>query len=161
MVSAGLLVLRLVLAAVLIAHGGHVLFGLGAGGGLGPGGLDQAAARFTTAGLQPGFVIAVIAGIVQFAAGLLIGLGLLMRWATVASAALLGLIMWKEQAMWGWFLNWTGDPTRGHGMEWSLMMIGALACLTLTGAGDWSFDGSRSRQAAARAAGRARLRGRG
>jgi putative oxidoreductase len=161
MTSAGLLVLRLVLAVVLVAHGGHVLFGLGAGGGLGQGGLEVAAARFARAGLEPGFVIAVIAGLVQFAGGVLIGLGLLVRWAAVAVSALLGLIMWRGHAPWGWFLNWTVDPTRGHGMEWSLLLIGALACLALTGPGDWSFDGSRSRQRAARAAGRARLRGHG
>ena len=161
MTSAGLLVLRLVLAVVLVAHGGHVLFGLGAGGGLGPGGLDQAAARFGRAGLEPGFPIAVIVGLAQFAGGILIAMGLLVRWASVAVAALIGLVMWKEQAPWGWFLNWTGDPTRGHGMEWSLMMIGLLAALALAGPGDWSFDGSRSRKAASRAAGRARLRGHG
>jgi putative oxidoreductase len=161
MTSAGLLVLRLVLAAALVAHGGHVLFGLGAGGGLGPGGLEIATARFARAGLEPGFAFAVIVGLAQFAAGLLIGIGLLVRWAAVAAAATLGLVMWKEQALWGWFLNWTGDPTRGHGMEWSLIVIGCLLCLTLTGPGDWSFDGKRSRQAASRAAGRARLRGHG
>ena len=161
MTSAGLLVLRLVLAAVLVVHGGHVLFGLGAGGGLGPGGLELAAARLARAGLEPGFPIAVIVGLVQFVGGILIAIGLLMRSAAIAAAALIGLVMWKEQAPWGWFLNWTGDPTRGHGMEWSLLMIGALAALALAGAGDWSFDGQRSRKAASRAAGRARLRGHG
>lgn len=159
MTAAGLLVLRLTLAFVLVSHGGHVLFGLGSGGGLGVGGLDQAAARYTASGLQPGFLVAALVGLVQFAGGLLISLGLLTRWASAAAIGLLGVIMWKEQAPWGVFLNWVLDPTRGHGMEWSIILMGALACLVLTGAGDWSIDGSRSRKAASRAAGRARVRG--
>lgn len=161
MVAAGLLVLRLTLAFVLVSHGGHILFGLGAGGGLGQGGLDQAAARFTTAGLTPGFAIAVIAGLVQFAGGLLVAAGWLTRWASAAAAGVLAILMWKMHAPWGFYINWIGDPTRGHGTEYSIVLIGALACLLLAGAGDWSIDGRRESTAASRAAGRARLRGRG
>jgi putative oxidoreductase len=156
--AAGLLVLRAMLAFVLVSHGGHVLFGLAAGGGLGPGGLDQAAARFSAAGLEPGFLVAVIVGVVQFAGGLLIAAGFMVRWATVATMALISILLWKLEAQWGFYINWLGDPTRGHGTEFSLLMIGALACLLLTGPGDWSLDGRRATYAASRAAGRARLR---
>ena len=157
MANAGLFVLRVTLAFVLVSHGGHILFGLAAGGGLGAGGIDQAAARFTAAGLEPGHLIAGIVGVVQFAGGLLIGLGLLSRWAALAAAALQAILIWKVQAQWGFYLNWTGDATRGHGMEFSIVIIGALACLFLTGPGEWSLDGRRQHSAARRAAGRARL----
>lgn len=156
--AAGLLVLRAMLAFVLISHGGHVLFGIGAGGGLGPGGLDHASARFAAAGLEPGYLVAIIVGIVQFAGGLMIGIGFMVRWAAVATMAILSILLWKIEAQWGFYINWTGDPTRGHGTEFSLLLIGALACLLLTGAGDWSLDGRRATYAASRAAGRARLR---
>jgi uncharacterized membrane protein YphA (DoxX/SURF4 family) len=43
-------------------------------------------------------------------------------------------------------------------MEFSILMIGALTALALSGAGDWSIDGRRATTAATRAAGRARLR---
>jgi uncharacterized membrane protein YphA (DoxX/SURF4 family) len=69
-------------------------------------------------------------------------------------------MLFRDSARWGFFLNWRLDPTRGHGMEFSLLLIGGLACLCVTGAGRWSIDGVRSRSAAARAAGRARLRAR-
>ena len=160
MANAGLFVLRVTLAFVLVSHGGHILFGLAAGGGLGAGGIDQAAARFTAAGLEPGHLIAGIVGVVQFAGGLLIGLGLLSRWAALAAAALQAILIWKVQAQWGFYLNWTGDATRGHGMEFSILIIGALACLCLAGPGEWSLDGRRQHSAARRAAGRARLRNR-
>lgn len=158
MAAAGLFVLRVTLAFVLVSHGGHILFGLGAGGGLGPGGIDQAAARFEAAGLQPGHLIAGIVGVVQFVGGLLIGLGLLTRWAALATIGLQVILIWKVQAQWGFYMNWTGDVTRGHGIEFSILLIGGLAGLFLTGPGEWSLDGRREHSAARRAAGRARLR---
>ena len=158
MTAAGLLVLRAALAFVLVSHGGHVLFGIGAGGGLGAGGLQQTADHYTKAGLQPGMLVAVIVGVVQFVSGILIAFGLLARWAAVSTIALLSILIWKEQAQWGMYLNWIQDPTRGHGMEFSIVIIAALVCLFLTGPGAWSFDGKRAGRAAAQAAGRARLR---
>ena len=158
MAAAGLLILRVTLAFVLVSHGGHILFGLGAGGGLGPGGIDQAAARFAAAGFEPGHLIAGIVGVVQFVGGLLIGMGLLCRWASLAVIGLQSILIWKIEARWGFYLNWTGDVTRGHGIEFSVLLIGCLACLFLIGPGEWSFDGRRAHSAATRAAGRARLR---
>jgi putative oxidoreductase len=153
-----LLILRLTLAFVLVSHGGHILFGLGAGGGLGRGGLSHSAALYTAAGLNPGNLVAAIVGIVEFAGGLLIGIGALTRYACVAAIGIVGVLMWKIQLQWGFFLNWTNDVTRGHGMEFSIVLMGMLACLILTGPGDFSLDGRRASSAARRAAGRARLR---
>jgi len=158
MTAAGLLVLRLVVAVVLLAHGSHQFFGMFGGPGVGPGGLTTTAARFSTLGLEPGYPLAVMAGTVQLAAGGLILIGLLTRWASIASALYLGIMIWKDQWRWGFFANWMIDPERGHGVEISVMLVGALMCLALAGAGDWSIDGWRARVAAARASGRARLR---
>ncbi len=156
--AAGLLVLRLVVAVVLLAHGSHQVFGMFGGPGVGPGGLTTTAARFSTLGLEPGYPLAVMAGTVQLAAGGLMVIGLLTRWASIASALYLGIMIWKDQWRWGFFANWMIDPQRGHGVEISVMLVGALMCLALAGAGDWSIDGWRARVAAARASGRARLR---
>ena len=156
--AAGLLVLRLVVAVVLLAHGSHQVFGMFGGPGVGPGGLTTTAARFSTLGLEPGYPLAVMAGTIQLAAGGLMVIGLLTRWASIASALYLGIMIWKDQWRWGFFANWMIDPQRGHGVEISVMLVGALMCLALAGAGDWSIDGWRARVAAARASGRARLR---
>ena len=160
MAAAGLLTLRLTLAFVLVSHGGHILFGIGAGGGLGPGGPDVAAAAFSRAGLEPGMLLAVLVGSVQFAAGLLILIGFMARWASAAAIGVQAILLWKTQAQWGLYINWVGDSTRGHGMEFSIAIIGALLCVFLAGSGDWSFDGRRANRAQSRAASRARLRGR-
>jgi putative oxidoreductase len=161
MAAAGLFVLRLALAFVLVSHGGHVLFGLGAGGGLGPGGLGTAAEHYTKAGLEPGMLMAIIVGVVQLVAGVLVGLGLMSRWASLAAACLTAMLLWKEQAPWGLYINWVNDPTRGNGIEFSLVLIAALVCIFLIGPGEWSFDGRRAYSVQSRAAGRARLRYRG
>ncbi len=158
MTAAGLLVLRLSVAVVLGAHGAHELFGMFAGPAVGPGGLSTTALRFSAAGLEPGFVLAVLGGAVQFVAGLLISIGLLTRWAGVAVLIYLGLVIWKLQLPWGFFANWMMMPSRGHGIELSFVLAGALVCLVLAGAGDWSMDGRRASAAAARASGRARAR---
>src|SRR5262245_44961768 len=135
-----------------------MLFGFGAGGGLGQGGLSHSAALYTAAGLNPGNLIAAIVGIVQFAGGLLIGLGLLTRYASIAALGIVGVVMWKVQAKWGFFLNWTNDVTRGNGTEFSIVLIGMLACLILTGPGDFSLDGRRANRSERHAAARARIR---
>jgi putative oxidoreductase len=160
MIAAGLVVLRLTVAIALVAHGAHQLFGTFGGPGSGPGGLSTTARQFSALGLDPGFPLAVLAGVIQLAGGLFISIGFLTRWAALAAMAYLAIVVWKDQARWGYFINWVFDPTRGHGTEYSLMFMGALLCLVLAGAGEFSIDGWRAQSAAARASGRARLRSR-
>ena len=159
MAGLGLVVIRVVLAVVLVAHGSNILFGVWGGPGIGPGGLENTASQYAAFGLHPEFVLAVLAGVTQLVSGLLLGLGFLTRWASLALLAYLGIGVWKEHLQWGFFLNWIGTPGRGHGIEYSLILAGVLLGLMLTGGGDWSIDGRRATSHAARAAGRARLRG--
>ena len=161
MSSVGLLLLRLGIAAVSVAHGAHMMFGMFGGpeSGAGPGGLSQTADRFTTIGL-PGFSLAVVVAVTQLAGGLLIGVGYLTRVAGAALAAVTAMVAWKFQWPYGFFMNWVGEPTRGQGIEFSILLFVGFVCLALTGPGDWSFDGQRARQQKYAAAGRARLRGR-
>jgi uncharacterized membrane protein YphA (DoxX/SURF4 family) len=55
-------------------------------------------------------------------------------------------------------MNWTNDPVRGHGIEYDLVLAGALLCLLLAGAGEMSLDGSRLRRSGRMASARDRLR---
>jgi putative oxidoreductase len=163
MTGLGLLVLRLCVAAVCVMHGAHKLFGFGGGvgTGVGPGGLNDTAQHFSQIGLNPGFLLAVIAGLTQFAGGLLLGVGFLTRWAAAALGVYFLVGIWKEHSPWGFFLNWTHTPTLGHGYEYAFVMLAALVCLALAGGGEWSLDGRRAKSAESLAAGRARLRGHG
>jgi putative oxidoreductase len=159
MPALGLLLLRLAVAGLAIAHGAHTLFGTGGGlgTGIGEGGLDAVAARFTTLGL-PGFPLAVLVGLTQFVGGLLLVGGYLTRWSATALALVTLLLAWKSHFAWGFFMNWLGEPGRGHGVEFALLLIAACICLALTGGGDWSLDARRARRDSYLAAGRARLR---
>jgi putative oxidoreductase len=158
MAAVGLLVLRLTLAVVLFAHGAHTLFGMWAGPGVGPGGLSNAAVRLTNLGLEPGFPIAALTGFIQVAGALLLGLGWLTRWAAAAVLLRVLIDVWIIYRPAGFFLNWTNDPMRGHGMEYAVLIAAALLCLLLTGAGDISFDSRRARRLGKRASERERLR---
>ena len=155
----GLVVLRLVLAVVFVAHGTNILFGSWAGPGIGTGGLEATAQQYAALGLRPEFLFAVLAGVTQLLGGLLLVIGLLTRYASVALLAFVGLGIWKEHLQWGFFLNWARHPQQGLGMEYAITLAGALICLAFVGGGDWSIDGQRQNTRAARAAGRARLRG--
>ena len=159
MTGLGLFVLRLVLAVVFVAHGANVLFGAWPGPGVGPGGLHAAAAEYASLGLHPELLMALLAGLVQLVGGVLLAFGLLTRSASLALLAYVGLGIWVEHVQWGFFLNWVRNPQQGLGMEYSITLAGALLCLIFVGGGDWSLDGRRVHSKAARAAGRARLRG--
>ena len=158
MTALGLAAVRLTLSAVFVMHGAHMLFGFWGGPSVGPGGLTATAEQLQKAGIEPGFLMALLGGLIQFGGGLLIGAGLLTRYAAAAVLIYVLLMAWKQHLMWGFFLNWMNDATRGQGIEFSIVLAGGLVCLLLTGGGDLSLDGLRANRAESRAAGRARLR---
>ena len=158
MAGLGLLVLRLAVATVLVAHGSHTLFGLWGGPGIGPGGLSSEAVRLANLGLEPGFLIALLTGIIHLAGGALVGAGWLTRWAAAAALGRVLIDVWVLHLASGFFLNWTNDPLRGHGIEYGLVLSGALLCLLFTGAGEYSWDGWRARKSGRLASQRERLR---
>jgi putative oxidoreductase len=159
MAGLGLLVLRLVLAVVFVAHGANILFGAWGGPGVGPGGLQATAEQYKAFGLHQEFSLAILAGVIQFVGGLLIGAGWLTRAAAIAVLIYVGAGVWVAHLQWGFFLNWIRNPQQGLGIEYSVTLAGALLCLACIGGGDWSIDGQRYNSRASRAAGRARLRG--
>lgn len=158
MASAGLLVLRVALAFLLAAHAAHWLFGLFAGAALGPGGLTVTTTYFANAGMPAPFLFVLIAGTLLLAGSVLLFLGWFTRYVAPLLLVILFVDMSFDSARWGFFLNWTLDPARGHGSEYVFLQIAILTCLALTGAGEWSLDGYRARTYEARVAGRARIR---
>ena len=155
----GLAVLRLALATVYIAHGANILFGLWAGPGIGAGGLDLTTQTYAANGIAPAFPMAVLAGVIEFAGGILLAIGWFTRFVAPLLAMVMAVAIWKMQWAYGFFLNWVGAADRGQGFEYSLVLIAALICISLTGAGEWSLDGRREAAHASQQAGRARLRG--
>src|SRR3954453_16998194 len=92
----GLMLLRLVLAVVFVAHGANILFGAWAGPGVGPGGLEATAQQYAALGLHPEFLFAVLAGVTQLVGGLLLAIGLLTRVASAAVCIYVIVGLWKE-----------------------------------------------------------------
>ena len=98
-------------------------------------------AQFTTLGLSPGFLLAVLAGATQLAGGGLLLAGLLTRWAALALMIYCGIGIWADHGRWGFFLNWIVTPGRGHGVEYMVVLLGALTFVLLHGGGEWSMVG--------------------
>jgi putative oxidoreductase len=138
-------ILRLVVGAVFVAHGAQKLFGVWGGGGL-----TGTAAFFAQLGLEPAYPLAVAAATVEFGGGLLLIVGAYTLFASLALIVQMLVAIWTVHLANGFFLP--------NGYEFNLTLIGALACLALTGPGALSIDARRASHAAAAAAGRARLR---
>jgi putative oxidoreductase len=125
-----LLVLRLVLGGVFIAHGAQKLFGWFSGPGL-----KGTAGFFEQIGAKPGPVMALLAGLAEFGGGLLVLLGLLTPVGALAIIAVMIVAILRVHLANGFF-NSNG------GYEFNLTLIGIAVALIIAGAGSISLDGT-------------------
>lgn len=128
MVTAGLLILRLVLGLILAAHGAQKLFGWFEGPGL-----AGFAANLEQLGVRPGRYWAVVSAVVEFGGGLLVALGLLTPVAALFLAGDLLIAVLTIHLTRG-FWNHNG------GYEFPLALIGGFIALSLVGPGNFSLD---------------------
>lgn len=150
----GPLLLRMVVGAVFIAHGLPKLVPV-----FGQPGLDATTAWFESLGLRPAYLLAATTGIVETLGGTLLVLGAFTPLAAAALAVVMMVAIWTVHAPHGFFINWTLEPGMGHGVEFSVVLLAALASLLLTGPGSLSVDEWRRRDQEAARYGRQRLRG--
>ena len=141
--------LRLCVGAVFLAHGAQKLFGVWNGPGL-----AGTTAVLAGLGLTPPYPLAILLGLAELAGGGLLVLGGLTRWVALVLAIEMGVAIWKVNYLNGIFLNSASGP----GVEYRLVLTGALLCLMLTGPGALSVDEWRNSSAEAMRAGRARAR---
>ena len=141
--------LRLCVGAVFVAHGLQKLFGLWGGQGL-----DGTAAMLASWGLNPAQPLAILVGVGELGGGALLIIGLLTRWVALAMMVEVSVAVWKVNYLNGFFLTSSSGP----GVEYRLVVIGALLCLMLGGPGALSIDEWRNSSAEALRAGRARAR---
>lgn len=123
-----LLVLRLVLGGVFIAHGAQKLFGWFGGPGLG-----GTAGFFDQLGIKPGSTMALLAGLAEFGGGLLVLVGLLTPVAALAIIVVMITAIIKAHLANGFF-NTSG------GYEFNLTLIAVAVALLIAGAGAYSLD---------------------
>jgi len=122
------LALRFAGGAIFVAHGAQKLFG--AFGGYGLEGTGQ---FFDSVGLNPGYLMALLAGVVEFFGGLALILGLFVRPAAAALAFAMLVAVVAVHLSKGFFLD------KG-GYEYALAMLAVSVSLALSGGGRASLD---------------------
>ena len=130
MVDLGLLVLRLVLGAIFVAHGAQKLFG-----SFGGHGLKGTAAFFEQLGIRPARPMALLAGLAEFIGGILVAVGFLTPLAAVALISVMVVAVLAVHLKNGFFAE-------NGGYEFNLALAGMALTLLLAGAGALSLDGA-------------------
>jgi putative oxidoreductase len=122
------LALRIPLGIIFVAHGAQKLFGWF--GGYGLSGTGQ---WMESIGLEPGIVMAVLAGSSEFFGGLLLILGLLTRLTSAVLAFTMLVAIFVVHAGNGLFLT-------NNGYEFGLALLAGVVYLTFNGSGKASID---------------------
>lgn len=124
----GALALRIPVGIIFAAHGAQKLFGWFGGYGL-----EGTGHFFDSVGLQPGALMALLAGLAEFFGGLALVLGVLVRPAAASLAFAMLIAVFAVHWGKGFFMT-TG------GIEYALALFAASVSLLFTGAGRLSFD---------------------
>lgn len=122
-----IVIIRIALGWIFIAHGGQKLFGLWGGSGLGP-----FAQSLEGLGIPFPSIMALIAGSAEFFGGLMVLLGLYARWGALFIISVMAVavyaIHWKN----GLFLQ-------NHGYEYNAAVIAMCLSILFAGSGRWSI----------------------
>jgi putative oxidoreductase len=126
--AAGALALRIPVGIIFAAHGAQKLFGWFGGYGL-----EGTGQFFGSVGLNPGNLLALLAGLAEFFGGLALVAGLLVRPAAAALAFAMLVAIFAVH--WG-----KGFFAASGGYEFALALFAASLSLLFTGAGRFSVD---------------------
>ncbi len=128
--SAGIdtLPVRVAVGAIFAAHGAQKLFGWFGGYGL-----EGTAGWMASIGLEPGYLLATLAGSAEFFGGLLLILGLLVRPTAVVLALTMVVAIASVHLHNGLFIS-------NNGYEFALALLVIVLGLIVRGAGSLSVD---------------------
>ena len=124
----GSLALRLPIGIIFMAHGAQKLFGWFGGYGL-----DGTGQWMASIGLEPGYLMALLAGSGEFFGGLAILLGLLTRPAAAGLAFTMAVAIITVHLGNGLFMT-------NNGYEFGLALLSASVALVALGGGSLSLD---------------------
>lgn len=132
--SLALLMIRIPLGIIFIAHGSQKLLGAFGGQGL--------TATFSTFESQLGIppILTLLAIIAEFGGGIGVLCGFLTRLSAFGIASTMAVAIYKVHWAGGFFLNASCTPGRGQGFEYNLALLGLALALVFTGGGAWSVD---------------------
>lgn len=122
-------VLRIPVGLILAAHGAQKLFGWFGGYGL-----EGTGQWMASIGLEPGYLMALLAGSAEFFGGLALVLGLLTRPAALVSAFTMLVAIFAVHFSHGLFMD-------NNGYEYALTLFAATLALTIQGGGRFALDG--------------------
>lgn len=122
------LVLRVPIGMILAAHGSQKLFAWFGGHGL-----EGTGQWMASVGLNPGFLMALLAGSAEFFGGVALMLGLLTRLSAAVSAVTMAVALFWVHWGKGFFLA-------EHGIEYALALFAATSALVLMGGGRYALD---------------------
>lgn len=122
------LILRIPVGLTLAAHGAQKLFGWFGGYGL-----DGTGQYMASIGLEPGYLMALLAGSAEFFGGLALALGVLTRPAALVTAFTMLVAIFTVHIGNGLFM--TND-----GYEYALILFAVTAALAVQGAGRFALD---------------------
>lgn len=120
--------LRLPIGVILAAHGAQKLFGFFGGHGL-----EGTGQWMASIGLEPGYLMALLAGSAEFFGGLALILGLLTRPAAAVAAFTMLVAIFSVHIDNGLFVS-------NGGYEFGLSLLAATVALTIQGAGHFALD---------------------
>ena len=120
--------LRVPVGIILAAHGAQKLFGWFGGYGL-----EGTGQWMASIGLEPGYLMALLAGGAEFYGGLALVFGLLTRPAAAVSAFTMLVAIFSVHFEHGLFLT-------NNGYEYALALFAATVALTIQGAGSFAVD---------------------
>lgn len=126
--SWGPLALRLPVGIIFMAHGAQKLFGLFGGYGL-----EGTGQWMASIGLEPGYLMALLAGSGEFFGGLALLIGLLVRPAALVTAFTMVMAILTVHIGNGLFMS-------NNGYEFGLALLAATVSLAITGGGNLSAD---------------------
>jgi putative oxidoreductase len=122
--NVALTLLRVVVGAIFIAHGGQKLFVFG---------LDGVAGGFASMGVPMAGILGPFVAFVEFLGGIALVTGLLTRLASFGLASTMVVAILLVHVKQGFF-----NP---GGVEFPLSLLASTIALVLTGPGGWSLDG--------------------
>ena len=122
------LALRLPLGVIFVAHGAQKLFGWFGGYGL-----EGTGQWMASIGLEPGYLMALMAGCAEFFGGLALALGLLTRPAALLTAFTMLIAIFSVHIDNGLFMS-------NNGYEYALTLLVAAVALAIQGGGRFSVD---------------------
>lgn len=122
------LALRLPISIIFMAHGSQKLFGWFGGYGL-----QGTGQWMASIGMEPGVLMAFLAGSGEFFGGLLLLIGLLTRPAAIVTAFTMVVAILSVHIGNGLFLS-------NNGYEFGLALLAATVSLAISGAGKLSVD---------------------